>query len=199
MLEPSRRYPEDVGRRLLARAIELDAAEPASISERELRSIAGEIGISQASLQLALQELEYEKSIDVYTPRRNLSLPFIVSGSGLTLGIAGALALQPRVAGLANGALPAIIFGVVEVASGTFVVYADDDDHLPFQRINAVLWTAVTMGIVGTFAALIDGEFAPRIATLLTWAFTGWVISSLLGGGAIALRARYRRVARPIV
>ena len=99
--------------------------------------------------------------------------------------------MQPRVAGLTNGALPAIIFGTVEVASGALVVYADDDDHFQFQRTNAALWTAVALGIIGTFAVLIDrGEFAPPIATLLTWAFTGWVISSLLGGGAIALRSR---------
>jgi len=191
MLEPSRRFPENVARRVLAKAIELDAAERASLTEHELRSIAAELGIRQASLQLALQEVANERSMEENTPRRSLWVPITASTLGLVLGIAGAVACLPSIAVLTNGALPTIVLGIVEVASGALVVYADDDDHFHFQRTNAALWSAVAAGIAGAVAILgRQGVFIYSSGYLLTWAFVGWIVSSLVGGGAIAVRSR---------
>ena len=47
------RLPEDVAHRLLARAVELDAARATQIPVGQLREIAREAGISEAALEAA--------------------------------------------------------------------------------------------------------------------------------------------------
>ncbi len=61
--DESNRLPENLVRKVLARAAELDAVDRVSVSIPDLRSAAVEAGISQRALDQALSEVEAMQSV----------------------------------------------------------------------------------------------------------------------------------------
>lgn len=64
------RFADDAARKLLARAIELDASRSSELSLAQLRDVATEAGISRSSFDAALNEMRPAPKERVRSPRR---------------------------------------------------------------------------------------------------------------------------------
>ncbi len=64
------RLPEDVARRLLDRAVELDAARDGEVTLPQLREVAQEAGVSLAAFETALAEM---RQASIHTPAQSIA------------------------------------------------------------------------------------------------------------------------------
>jgi len=185
-------YPEQLTKRILARAVELDHIRSASYSITELRSIANEVGVSEAALEQALRELEPAvPPAGARTPRISLAVVTLAASAAGAIG--GIIDVQthyitsPIAALFMMGAGGLALSGVFQrgVARG----------WRRFQLLNAVLWAGY--GATWLVTAFAGGAGMDSIETLITTRIIGfgWAISAAFGSLVSLVHARRARAA----
>jgi hypothetical protein len=186
------RFSDEQAKAILARAIEIDSRAPMTTSD-ELRAIATEIGVSQASLEAALRE----QSPAVETRRMIASrrAATAVAAGGIPLGLAAGAAL---VSGIDMAILAAAgVTGVGFVASGALVVLQGSAGTLrSFHLRNLALWGGVAAGSLVSVVLLGDGG-APLAVLIAAGSVRRWFVSSILGSAAVVAVRRARRPESP--
>lgn len=179
------RFSDEQAKAILARAIEIDAGAPMTTMD-DLRAIAAEIGVSPASLQVAVQEQTTTMAVRrIVAARRAVTA---VAGLGIPMGLAAGWLLSSGT-GLAMLGLS----GVWLVASGGLVVLEGPTATLrSFHLKNAALWAGITVGSLVSIA-LSDGEIALMSAWMTAaWCVRGWITSGILGSAAVVAVRRAR-------
>jgi hypothetical protein len=174
---------DDVARAILARAVELDARAPLT-TIAELRSIAADIGVSPASLEVALRE--GTTPAPVSGSSRGVRASTIVAGIGLPIGVvAGVIVTTTPVFGL--GLPLAGVMGAGLIASaGLLMLQGGRATLTSFNTRNLALWGGVAAGSLAAIAVIGEGA-----AVELPWALTiatalrGWVTTAVFGSAAV--------------
>ncbi|MEX1182195.1 MAG: hypothetical protein WEF86_03100 [Gemmatimonadota bacterium] len=179
------RFDEDQVRAVLSRAIALDA-RGAMTTVDDLRAIAGELGVSQASLDAALRERGEQ-------PSRHRSFgqsATAVAVLGLPLGAAAGIALSTLP--IMQAALALNVAGAAGlVASGAILVLLRSRATLrSFGIRNLALWGGYAAGGLAAIA-LFGGQTAFELPWLLPLggAARGFATAMVLGtAGVLAIR-----------
>jgi len=144
-------------RRVLERAVEIDALQAIRLTPRQLREIAIEAGISADAVELALAEVDRERSLPANTaagPRRSsrwltglggLMRSAVVGISGFGLGVIARALLGATSPAIDIEQLIAVIMLVFASTEFAFQ-HAAEGTHAGFQRDNAVLWASFASG-----------------------------------------------------
>jgi hypothetical protein len=182
----ARRFSDEQARTILARAIEIDSRAPMTTTD-DLRAIAAEIGLSQASLDAALRE--QTTALDARRMIGGQRAATALVASGVPMGLAAGFLLMSGGTGLAALSLMAV--GLV--ASGGLVVLQGATGTLrSFHLKNLALWTGVAAGSLA--AMVLSGGEITRLPALITagWCLRSWVASSIVGSAAVVAVRRAR-------
>ncbi|HKV75705.1 MAG TPA: hypothetical protein VJN95_14385 [Gemmatimonadales bacterium] len=178
MNDPERPLTEDAARRLLARAVELDARLGSAVTLQELRTASTEAGISPAAFDAAVREAEVNEArptlrsvgraavqnllafgafwvvlegILLPVIRLNLSSPVRTLGMLIALG-AGILISNRLHAGLTRTLL-------IALGAGQAVLFIFDLAGIHSGGANVLTWAVTFTGFI---AALATGYFGAR-------------------------------------
>lgn len=175
------RFDEDQVRAVLSRAIALDARTPTTTVD-DLRAIAGELGVSRASLDTALRE----RSEQLAKHRSFGRSATAAAGLGLPLGAAAGFALSTMSIGQASLVLTGVGAAAL-VASGTILVLLRSGATLrSFGVRNLALWGGYAAGGLAAVAI-----FGAQSAYDLPWFFPlsnalrGFASTMVLGTAAV--------------
>jgi hypothetical protein len=171
-------FTDETMKRVLQRAIELDAQAEARVSEVELRTIAGELGVTQASLDTALQELS--------TPRVSLRAPHAYARGLFTsafLGlVTGALFLNISLVNgywFGDGNVYRVL-GTMVAATGLSAVFrARHAEPLRYHATNTVAWASAFAGLWLADPNTTLSAVSSRIVGILI--IEGWIVSTTIG------------------
>lgn len=196
-VSPVVQLSEDAVRRVLERAVEIDALRSSRVTTDQLREIAREAGISDESLEQALIEIERGQD----GPRRPAGARRSDSWRWLR-GIRGlARSVVIGVGGFGLGVIARALFGatgasvnieqfiaitLLTCASTEFAfLHRGRGSHLGFQRDNVALWGSFTMGW-----SMIHGHVWND---LLGVTVILWLACSVAGSSLIAWRRNRNR------
>jgi hypothetical protein len=181
----ARQFSDEEAKAILARAIEIDSRAPMT-SVDDLRAIATELGVSEASLEAAVREqttaLATRRTIAGQRPA------ILIAASGMPLGLAAGALLASGTALVGLG-----LMGLGLVASASLIaLQAATATHRSFHLKNAALWSGIAAGSVMALA-MATGEVT-RMSVLITagWCIRGWFTSSVLGSSALVAIRRSR-------
>ena len=187
--DSAKRFSDEQAREILARAIEIDSRAPMTTTD-DLRAIAADIGVSQASLEAALREqataLEARRAT---TAQRGANA---VAASGIPLGLVAGSLLTASTPEAALGLMGVGLAGLA--ASGGIVALTGPRGTLrSFHLRNLALWGGAAAGSVVSLA-LTGGELAVTPAFLTAmWCVRRWIEASVVGSVAVVALRRARR------
>jgi hypothetical protein len=179
-------FTDDEMRIVLARAIELDGHHVLNLDQ--LRTIATEIGVSEAALARAIREDAMIRSRTDAEGRGSIFARRLVALGVPTGAIAGAF--------MSSGP-PIAVVGVMVVGlavSGALALYESESGTLrSFQLKNVALWGGALAGSIAS-ATLLSGS-GDRAPLLLAgaWCVRGAITSAILGSATMLAAHRARR------
>ena len=185
-----RRFSDDQARAILARASEIDARAPMTTTD-DLRAIAAEIGVSQASLDAALRE--QTTALEQRRTTGSERTATLIAASGVPLGVAAGslLAIGGLTAGTGLAALG--IMGLGFLASGALIVFQGSAGTLrSFHVKNLALWSGVAAGSLLSIVLAEGGATSVPALVTVGWCLRSWLASGVLGSAAVLAVRRAR-------
>jgi hypothetical protein len=176
--------PEDVARSILARATQLDAQSPA-IAIDELRAIAAELNVSEASLDTALDEYQAAPP-----PRARRRSSLAVAGFGLPIGLVGGSLLSTATAFTAPSVWFLITAAGLLSSTGLIVLQSKRPSLNSFVFHNSLLWGGIATGAVAGLAMFGDVT-GGGILWALSYGLKSWLPSTILGAAGVTAVLRH--------
>jgi hypothetical protein len=186
-------FSDDISRRILRRAAEIDALSVGNIRVADLRAAAMAAGISEAALEQALVEECTRADVSV-AARGPLTVPARLKNwaqwaFSMVVGAAtGALTRSLATSRVFGDPNPETTTGIVALGlfcSAMAMLTRGEGAQRRFQMINMATWTSFLSGW-----SLVHGGFFGDVISL---SMAGLVLSASMGGLAIATRERARR------
>jgi hypothetical protein len=187
-VSPAHQLSEDAVRRVLERAVEIDALRTARITTEQLREIARDAGISAESIEQALIEFERDQDQARREPAprseswrwlkgvRGTMRSAVIGVGGFGLGVIARALFGATGAAVNVEQFIAII--LLTFASTEFAFqHSGGGSHIGFQRDNLALWGSFTVGW-----SVVHGFFSSDLvsATVILWLACGIAGSSVI-------------------
>jgi hypothetical protein len=175
--------PEQAARTVLARATVLDAQSPA-IAVDELRAIAAELNVSEASLNTALNEY-HVAHLGPVSRRSSLA----VAAVGLPTGLIGGSLLATATPFTAPSMWLLITAAGLLSSTGLIVLQSKRPSLNSYVLHNSLLWGGIAAGLATGFTILGDGTGGVMLWAV-SYGLKHWLPSTILGAAGVTAALR---------
>jgi hypothetical protein len=181
--------PEHGARTILARATQLDAQSP-GIAIDELRAIAAELNVSEASLNVALEE--YHAAHPEPVSRRS---SLAVAALGLPVGVIGGSLLLAATPFTAPSVLLMTTAAGLLSSTGLIVLQSKRPSLNSYVAHNSLLWGGIAAGMMS--CVVIFGDVAGGgVLWALSYGLKHWLPSTILGAAGVTAVVRHNESRR---